>query len=159
MNYIQLFEQFEKNSLGRISVDHITHTIIREYLATDNVRVSKVEDVEKAILSVIETFDILQQQGNEVILYRVLDAYDESHINMKSVGQHFVAAKRFVTPELCQALFVDLKRAYILTCRVYKKDIHVLETLAHNADYWWEKEVTLKYGTNATVLKIEKLLQ
>ena len=97
----------------------------------------------------------------ELFLYRVLYLDDVNDINYDELGSHYSQDRTDLINNHYDrgSIYGDMgEHAYLITVKVPKSEVDVMETLNNNILYPHEKEITLKdKGRGATYLDIEKI--
>ena len=98
----------------------------------------------------------------ELFLYRVLYLDDENQINYDELGSHYSQDRTdLINNHYNRGSIYGHRQgedAYLITVKVPKSEVDVMETLNNNILYPHEKEITLKdNGRGATYLDIEKI--
>lgn len=98
----------------------------------------------------------------ELFLYRVLYLDDEKQINYDELGSHYSQDRTDLINNHYNRGSIyghgQGENAYLITVKVPKSEVDVMETLNNNILYPHEKEITLKdKGRGATYLDIEKI--
>ena len=97
----------------------------------------------------------------ELFLYRVLYLDDENKINYDELGSHYSQDRTDLINNHYNrgSIYSDMgEHAYLITVKVPKSEVDVMETLNNNILYPHEKEITLKdKGRGAQYLDIEKI--
>jgi len=98
----------------------------------------------------------------ELFLYRVLYLDDENQINYDELGSHYSQDRTdLINNHYYRGSIYGHgqgENAYLITVKVPKSEVDVMETLNNNILYPHEKEITLKNkGSGATYLDIEKI--
>ena len=98
----------------------------------------------------------------ELFLYRVLYLDDVNDINYDELGSHYSQDRTDLINNHYDRGSIyghgQGEDAYLITVKVPKSEVDVMETLNNNILYPHEKEITLKdKGRGATYLDIEKI--
>ena len=97
----------------------------------------------------------------ELFLYRVLYLDDVNDINYDELGSHYSQDRTDLINNHYDrgSIYGDMgEHAYLITVKVPKSEVDVMETLNNNILYPHEKEITLKdEGRGATYLDLEKI--
>jgi hypothetical protein len=97
----------------------------------------------------------------ELFLYRVLYLDDVNDINYDELGSHYSQDRTDLINNHYDrgSIYGDMgEHTYLITVKVPKSEVDVMETLNNNILYPHEKEITLKgKGRGATYLDIEKI--
>ena len=96
-----------------------------------------------------------------LFLYRVLYLDDENQINYDELGSHYSQDRTELINNhyTRSSIYGDMgEHAYLMTVKVPKSEVDVMETLNNNILYPHEKEITLKdKGRGAQYLDVEKI--
>ena len=133
-------------------------------------------DEHKSLLQSFEVMDTPEEIASEelgnmikwvkdlpeiLFLYRVLYLDDENQINYDELGSHYSQDRTDLINNHYDrgSIYGDMgEHAYLITVKVPKSEVDVMETLNNNILYPHEKEITLKdKGRGATYLDIEKI--
>ena len=105
--------------------------------------------------------DGVKDLPEELFLYRVLYLDDENQINYDELGSHYSQDRTDLINNHYNrgTIYGDMgEHAYLITVKVPKSEVDVMETLNNNILYPHEKEITLKdKGRGAKYLDIEKI--
>ena len=97
----------------------------------------------------------------ELFLYRVLYLDDVNDINYDELGSHYSQDRTDLINNHYDrgSIYGDMgEHAYLITVKVPKSEVDVMETLNNNILYPHEKEITLKdKGRGAQYLDVEKI--
>ena len=103
----------------------------------------------------------VKELPEELFLYRVLYLDDENQINYDELGSHYSQDRTDLINNHYNrgSIYGDMaEHAYLITVKVPKSEVDVMETLNNNILYPHEKEITLKdKGRGAKYLDIEKI--
>ena len=133
-------------------------------------------DDHKSLLKSFEVMDTPEEIASEelgnmikwvkdlpeiLFLYRVLYLDDVNDINYDELGSHYSQDRTDLINNHYDrgSIYGDMgEHAYLITVKVPKSEVDVMETLNNNILYPHEKEITLKgKGRGATYLDIEKI--
>ena len=133
-------------------------------------------DEHKSLLQSFEVMDTPEEIASEelgnmikwvkdlpeiLFLYRVLYLDDENQINYDELGSHYSQDRTDLINNHYDrgSIYGDMgEHAYLITVKVPKSEVDVMETLNNNILYPHEKEITLKNkGIGAQYLDVEKI--
>lgn len=101
----------------------------------------------------------LNSLPNVIKLYRVVYVEDESQINQKQVGSHYMLNKLDLERSHYQDTHVGVGQPFLLTVKADKSLIDIKDTLEHRIKYPHEKEITLRNkGLGAKIIKVEPFI-
>lgn len=112
------------------------------------------EDAKDELESHIEWFKSLP---NEMTLYRIVHADDESEINLKEPGSHYSHTKRDLLRNHTHTSGHG-EHKFMITVLAKKSMFDAQDTISNNILYPNESEITLKNkGKNVKIISVEKL--
>jgi len=146
--------------------DLIKH-ILREEVQLNEFRVNRsslLHDLNMMDLDPEEAKDELERHiewfkslPNEMTLYRIIHADDESEIDLKQPGTHYSDNKReLINNHTHAAGYGEFK--YLITVKVKKSLFDAQETISNNILYPNEMEISLRNkGKGVKIISVDKL--
>jgi len=136
---------------------------LRESLGYNHVVGSAIDDeygiTEDEFNQVANIKNELNSLPQTIKLYRVVYVEDESQINQKQVGSHYMLNKVDLERSHYQGSHVGGGQPLILTVKADKNLIDTKATLNHRIKYPHEKEITLRNkGLGATIINVEPFI-